>query len=83
MTKHSRSLLMAGAAAAAWAAAPERKDDDPSALGLEVKKGFEDFNKAFAEFKTKNDERLKQIEKKGEDVVTKSRSTRSTRPSTG
>ena len=69
MTKHYRSSALAGASLLALA--PERKEDDPAALGLEVKKGFEDFNRAFAEFKTKNDERLKQVEKKGEDAVTK------------
>lgn len=48
--------------------APERKDGD---LSVEVKTAVEELGKTFEEFKTKNDERLKQAEKKGEDAVTK------------
>lgn len=58
----------------------ERKDDggrrddkSPS----ELKKAFEDFGKAFAEFKTANDERLKEIEKIGAaDVLTEEKTNR-------
>jgi HK97 family phage major capsid protein len=51
--------------------APERKDVDPNALGTEVKKAVDDLGKTIAEFRTKNDERLAKIEKKGEDAITK------------
>jgi HK97 family phage major capsid protein len=48
--------------------APERKDGD---LTVEVKQAVEALGKTFEDFKTKNDERLKQAEKRGEDAVTK------------
>ena len=51
--------------------APERKDGDDVNLTAEVKKAVETLGKTFEEFKTKNDERLSQAEKKGEDAVTK------------
>lgn len=47
----------------------ERKDD--TGLTAEVKAAVETLGKTFEEFKTKNDARLKQAEKKGEDAVTK------------
>jgi HK97 family phage major capsid protein len=62
---HLRDRLLAGARPIA----PERKDGEN--LGPEIKKAVEDLNKVFEDFKTKNDERLKQAEKRGEDVVTK------------
>lgn len=63
----SRAAMLAGATP--LARAPERKDD---ALGLpEVKTAVDDLAKVFETFKTKNDERLKQAEKKGEDAVTR------------
>lgn len=57
------------ACATILAQAPERKEDGN--LTTEVKKAVETLGKTFEEFKTKNDERLKQAEKKGEDAVTK------------
>ncbi|MCP3729260.1 phage major capsid protein [Sphingomonas sp. MG17] len=49
--------------------APETKDGD---LTAEVKAAVEALGKTFEDFKTKNDERLKQVEtKRGEDAVTK------------
>lgn len=75
MRHYSKSALLAGAtmclATQHRAFAPERKDDDPAALGAEVKKAVDGLTKTFEDFKTKNDERLKQAEKKGEDAVTK------------
>lgn len=47
----------------------ERKDE--GGLTAEVKKAVDDLGGVFETFKTKNDERLKQLEKKGEDAVTK------------
>jgi HK97 family phage major capsid protein len=67
---HVKSALLRGTALD-LRPAPERKDDDPNALGAEVKKAVADLSKTIEEFRTKNDERLKQIEKKGEDAVTK------------
>lgn len=69
----TKSAMLAGAAAIAFAQspsarAPETKDD---ALAPEVKKAVDELTTAFETFKTKNDERLKQAEKKGEDAVTK------------
>lgn len=62
-----RGALLAGAAVSA--SAPERKDD---ALGIpEIKTAVDDLGKIFTDFQKKNDERLKQAEKKGEDAVTK------------
>jgi hypothetical protein len=67
---HVKSALLRGAALDLRPAL-ERKDDDPNALGTEVKKAVADLSKTIEDFRTKNDERLKQIEKKGEDAVTK------------
>ncbi len=61
--------LLAGASPLPLGRAPERKEDVP--LNTEVKQAVEMLGKTFEEFKTKNDERLKQAEKKGEDAVTK------------
>jgi HK97 family phage major capsid protein len=65
MNFHARA--MSGASAVAL----EHKDADPAAVALDVKKGFEDFQKLWTEFQAKNDERLKQLEGRGEDAVTK------------
>lgn len=62
-----RGALLAGATILAQA--PERKETGN--LTTEVKEAVETLGKTFEEFKTKNDERLKQAEKKGEDAVTK------------
>ena len=62
-----RGALLAGATILAQA--PERKEDGN--LTTEVKQAVETLGKTFEEFKTKNDERLKQAEKKREDAVTK------------
>jgi HK97 family phage major capsid protein len=62
-----RSAMLAGATVVA--AAPERKDDS---LGIpEIKTAVDDLGKIFQTFQQKNDERLKQLDKKGEDAVTK------------
>lgn len=53
----------------ASARAPERKEE--ASLTAEVKDAVEKLGKTFEAFKTKNDERLDQVEKKREDVVTK------------
>lgn len=55
--------------AAPLALAPERKDGE--SLPADVKKAVEELGKTIETFKTKNDERLQQIEKKGEDAVTR------------
>jgi HK97 family phage major capsid protein len=47
----------------------ERKDGE--SVGPEVKAAVDGLTKTFEEFKAKNDERLKQAEKRGEDAVTK------------
>jgi len=60
---------LAGASLPTLARAPERKEEGN--LNTEVKQAVETLGKTFEEFKTKNDERLKQAEKKGEDAVTK------------
>lgn len=69
----SKPALLAGAAALAFAQspagrAPETKDET---LAPEVKKAVDDLTGAFETFKKKNDERLEQLSKKGEDAVTK------------
>jgi HK97 family phage major capsid protein len=66
-----QSAFLAGVSAVALGIAPERKEDDPVALTAEVKKAVDELGKTFETFKTKNDERLTQAEKKGEDAVTK------------
>lgn len=63
-----QGALLAGASPLSIAMAPERKDGD---LTIEVKNAVELLGKTFEEFKTKNDQRLSQAEKKGEDAVTK------------
>jgi HK97 family phage major capsid protein len=68
MMHYRKSALLSGAA---LSLAPERKDDDASQLTAEVKKAVDGLTATFEEFKRKNDERLKQAEKKGEDAVTK------------
>ncbi|MBN8994356.1 MAG: phage major capsid protein [Rhizobiales bacterium] len=46
--------------------APETKDEDPTATVLaEIKKAVEDVSKGWEEYKSTNDQRLKEIEKKG------------------
>ena len=64
-----QGAFLAGASALSLAHAPERKEDNP--LTVEVKDAVEKLGKVFEEFKTKNDERLRQAEKRGEDAVTK------------
>jgi predicted phage gp36 major capsid-like protein len=64
-----QGALLAGASPLFMA--PERKDGEEATLTAEVKKAVEDLGKTFEEFKTKNDTRLAQAEKKGEDAVTK------------
>lgn len=50
----------------------ERKDGENDTLTAEVKKAVEELARTFEQFKTKNDERLVQIEKKGDaDAVTR------------
>jgi len=49
----------------------ERKDGEDETLTVEIKKSVDDLGKLFETFKAKNDERLTQAEKKGEDAVTK------------
>ena len=69
MTKHFDARLLAGTA---LSRAPETKDDDPSVLSAQVKSALDDLTKTFVDFRTKNDDRLKEIEKKGAaDVVTR------------
>lgn len=64
-----QGALLAGASPIAMSRAPETKDGD---LALEVKQAVDTLAKTFEDFKTKNDERLKQVEtKRGEDGVTK------------
>ncbi|MFA7505289.1 MAG: phage major capsid protein [Burkholderiaceae bacterium] len=62
-----QGALLAGALPLALA--PERKEE--GSLTTEVKTAVEALGKTFEEFKKKNDERLAQAEKKGEDAVTK------------
>lgn len=68
----NRSQFLAASAALALAhpsaRAPETKDDN---LTAEVKEAVEKLGKTFEEFKSQNDRRLKEAEKKGEDAVTK------------
>lgn len=61
----TKAALLAGARPIA----PERKDGEN--LTIEVKEAVEALAKTFESFKAKNDERLTQAEKKGEDAVTK------------
>jgi DUF917 family protein len=74
--KHTSSHgLMAGASALAMssmAKAPELKDADLGGLVSEVKTAVTDLGKTFEDFKKKNDERLQQVEKGKEDILTKS-----------
>lgn len=63
----NRGAFLAGASRLGLSA-PETKDVE---LGAEVKKAVDDLTRVFEEFKTKNDQRLAQAEKKGEDAVTK------------
>lgn len=64
----NQGALLAGASPLALA--PERKDGEN--LTAEVKAAVETLAKTFEDFKTKNDERLKQVETKGgDDAVTK------------
>jgi len=66
MTLHVKSAALAGAARLRL----ERKDDTGSVL--EIKKSFDDFMRGFETFKTKNDEALAELKKRGtQDVVTK------------
>lgn len=60
--KHINPRLLAGTALVA----PELKDaNDPVAILAEVKKVADTFHSTFEEYKKANDERLKEIEKKG------------------
>ena len=61
----TRAALLQGAAPLP---APETKDGN---LDTETKAAVEDIGKAWEEFKKKNDLRLDQLDKKGEDAVTK------------
>lgn len=69
------SALLAGATPLALLSgvggplAPERKDT--ANLPIEVKTAVDDLTKLFTGFREKNDDRLKQLEKKGEDAVTR------------
>lgn len=63
-----QGAFLAGASPLALAQAPETKDGD---LTIEVKNAVEALGKTFEDFKAKNDQRLSQAEKKGEDAVTK------------
>lgn len=66
MKHYSRAQLMAGAASIPHGL--EVKDDN---LDSALKDSVDLLGKTFAEFRTKNDARLEQISKKGEDAVTK------------
>lgn len=59
----------AGALALELQPAPERKEDALSFT--EVKQAVDDVGRTFEEFKKKNDQRLTEIEKKGENSITK------------
>lgn len=67
MKHFSRAQLMAGAAAIPHGL--EVKDDQ--ALAVETKKAVDDLGRTMAEFRTKNDQAIEQLKKKGEDAVTK------------
>ncbi len=63
-----KNRLLAGA----MSFAIERKDGENDTLTAEVKKAVEELARTFEQFKTKNDERIVQLEKKGgEDAVTR------------
>jgi HK97 family phage major capsid protein len=62
--KHTNPRLMAGASKLALRA-PEVKDANDDAILKDVKKTVEGFMSAFEEFKSTNDQRLKEIDKKG------------------
>jgi HK97 family phage major capsid protein len=68
MTKHVTLEELKGSTALSTRRAPETKEADVSA---EIKKGFEELNTAWEAFKKKNDERLTEVEKKREDILTK------------
>lgn len=68
MTKHVTLAELKGSTMLKRTRAPETKEAN---VAEEVKKGFEELNKAWEAFQKKNDERLAQVEKKREDVVTK------------
>lgn len=63
----NQGALLAGASPIPFAI--ERKDE--TGLTAEVKKAVDELGKTFEAFKTKNDERLVQLTKRGEDAVTK------------
>lgn len=64
-----RGALLADASPFSLDQAPETKDGE---LATEVKAAVDALAKTFEDFKTKNDDRLKQVEtKRGEDAVTK------------
>ncbi len=63
MTRHFNPALMTSTAVALRA--PETKDVSTDALLADVKKIVEGFMPAFEEFKSTNDRRIKEIEKKG------------------
>ena len=65
----TRAALLAGALPLVLGPAPETKKDGN--LDVETKAAIDELAKVWETFKTKNDERLAQIEKKGEDAVTK------------
>lgn len=59
--KHVDPRLLSGTALRA----PERKEDDDDAILKDVKKTVDSFMSAFEEFKSTNEQRIKEIEKKG------------------
>lgn len=65
MTKHFSAALMASTALALRTRAPETKDVDDDKILQDVKKTVEGFMTAFEEFKSVNDQRIKEVEKKG------------------
>lgn len=63
------SGLLSSVSPLVMARAPERKE---AGLGIpEIKTAVDDLGRIVTEFRQKNDDRLKQLEKKGEDAVTK------------
>ncbi len=77
MYMHRKAVMLAGATCLSRPQvtrprAPEVKDADPAKLSAEVKEAVDLLAKTFADFRSKNDDRLKEIEKKGSaDVITK------------
>jgi HK97 family phage major capsid protein len=63
----NQAALLAGASVLALA--PERKEDQT--LTVEVKDAIDKLGKGWEDYKVKNDQRIDQLAKKGEDAVTK------------